>query len=1005
MYVDFLPVLLVSFISLSLLATFIGGFLGLWIWYKSKEAFKKNLEKGKELEFFKVSVPEDTEVEIKAMEQFYTSLMGIKEVGRFGVNKSPNISLEIVGSSHGIDFYVVTPKKYSSLVEKAIHAVYSDAEIDKGKHNLWSIWEQEGYQEFDELYLAKEDYYPLKTYEETELDPLNSITSSMSKMSEGEGMALQIVIRPATNDWKDIGNSVARHLTNKKDKDGNPKSTDADREKAEVIKSKTKKEGMEFVIRAFSVAPTKEIAKANLKNLKNSLNVLSHSQGNRLSSKKYPFPFSLFDKARKREFLYAFIYRMFPYVHIKVPYVKKVLFKGYSVLNTAELATLYHFPTKQVKTPGINWLRSKANIAPFELPESGTYLGLSEFRGVEKKVYMLEDDRRRHLYVLGQTGTGKSEFLKFLAVQDIKAGKGLAFMDPHGSAVRDILQQVPKERIKDVIYFNPGDKDYPMGLNILEAETEREKNLVVNSFIALLYKLYDPNRQGIVGPRLERAVRNAMLTIMSEPGNTLIEVMRVLMDEKYQKEMLPKIKDPLVKSYWVKEIAQTTAHHKSEVLGYFVSKFDRFATESVMRNIIGQSKSAFDFSKVMKEKKILLIDLNKGAIGEENSKFLGLLLVPRILSAAFRRMETEENFDDFYLYVDEFQNFATPDFVTILSEARKYKLNLIVANQFLSQMPEDIKGAIFGNVGTLVSFRVGQDDAKYMAEQFHPRFTENDLLNLPVGRTVTRLLVKGHPTPPFSMKTDWPLIQSLPRSPEVANEIIENSRRLYAKPVEEVEKEIKNRGGLKALLEDDTKKPSPFGSRPSSFGSAGSFASSTSKSSSSDSPFSKLFGSRSSSSSKPSSGFGSSFGSKPSSLGRPSSSFSAEKIDASAPKSSGSSTLSNKPSFGSSFGSRPSSLGKPSSSFGSSFGSSSPSFSKPPSNKRGAISLADLEQDTRIKKPSSKDYIEPKNAFNTGDKVPPRPKPKGPVVIEKESKKPTKKEGTDPKGQKTIALE
>ncbi len=967
MYINLFNSLLFILFILFLITLFFSGSFALWLWYKSKEVFKLNLKRGKDLVFFKVSVPEDLEVEIKAMEQFYTSLLGIKEIGRFGINKSPNISLEIVGSSKGIDFYVVAPKQYSTLVEKAIHAVYSDADINKGKHNLWSIWEQEGHQEFDELYLAKEDYYPLKTYEEVELDPLNSITSSMSKLSNGEGMALQLVLRPSTNYWKDLGNSIARYLTNKKDKEGNPKSTDADREKADIIKNKTKKEGMDFVIRIFSVAPTKEVAKVNLKNLKNSLNVVAHPQGNRFSSKKYPFPFNLFNAGRKRDFLYAFVYRMFPYIHITIPYIRKTLFKGYSVLNTAELATVYHFPTKQVKTPGINWLRSRENIAPFELPDSGVYLGISEFRGVEKKVFMLEDDRRRHLYVLGQTGTGKSEFLKFLAVQDIKAGKGLAFMDPHGSAVRDILLQVPKERIKDVIYFNPGDKDYPMGLNILEAETTREKNLIVNSFIALLYKLYDPNRQGIVGPRLERAVRNAMLTVMSEKGNTLIEVMRVLMDEKYQKEMLPKIKDPLVKSYWVKEIAQTTAHHKSEVLGYFVSKFDRFATEAVMRNIIGQSKSAFDFGQVMREKKILLIDLNKGAIGEENSKFLGLLLIPRLLSAAFRRMETEKSFDDFYLYVDEFQNFATPDFVTILSEARKYKLNLIVANQFLSQMPEDIKSAIFGNVGTLVSFRVGQDDAKYMAEQFHPRFTENDLLNLPIGRTIIRLLVKGYPTPPFSMKTDWPTIQSMPKNPEIANEIIENSRKLYAKSVQDVEEEIKNRGGLKALLDDSKRQNSSFGS---------------------SSVFGSLFGSnKKDSSTQGYGGFGSSkFGS----IGK-FGSFNAEKIDSSAPKSFGSSFLNNK---------------KPNNTSNSRFGLSTNSkinnnLSTSKSVKRGAVSLADLDY-KKNNRPLPKDYIEPENIFNTGDKIPPRPKVKS---KQNKLKRPNKQKGVDIKGQKTIALE
>lgn len=468
------------------------------------------------------------------------------------------------------------------------------------------------------------------------------------------------------------------------------------------------------------------------------------------------------------------------------------------ILNSEELATIFHFPNKNVETPHINWLLSKRSASPTVLPQEGLYFGKSVFRGVEAKIYQAEEDRRRHTYILGQTGVGKTEFIKFLAIQDIKAGKGIAFIDPHGDAVEDILSKIPPERAEDVIYFDPGDAERPMGINILEAHSEEEKHLVVNSFIGLLYKLYDPGHTGVIGPRLERAVRNVMLTAMSEEGNSMIEVLRLLIDPEYSKEKIPLIKDPMVKQYWTQEIAQTSDFHKSETLGYFVSKFDRFVTEKLMRNIIGQSYSAFNFREIMDEGKIFLVNLSKGKIGEENSKFLGLILVPRILVAAMSRANntTEEQRRDFFLYVDEFQNFATPDFATILSEARKFKLSLIVANQYISQMDEQVKGAIFGNVGTTVSFRVGISDAEFMANRFNPVFTATDFMNIPVGNLYAQMLINGAPSSPFSMATDWDMMCAVPQSREVAEMIRQLSRLKYGRDKDVVEAEIRMRAKL-----------------------------------------------------------------------------------------------------------------------------------------------------------------------------------------------------------------
>ncbi|MEK9208151.1 MAG: type IV secretion system DNA-binding domain-containing protein, partial [Patescibacteria group bacterium] len=418
----------------------------------------------------------------------------------------------------------------------------------------------------------------------------------------------------------------------------------------------------------------------------------------------------------KKAFMTDFIYRYMPK-------------RGQtSILTSEELATIYHFPNKAVATPHIFWVSSKRAPVAANVPTSGLFLGKSTYRGLSRDVFIERDDRRRHTYIIGKTGTGKTEFLKQMIIQDIRNGEGVGVVDPHGDLIEDILQMMPPERAEDVILFDPSDTARPMGLNMLEATTEEEKHYVVSSIVGLMYKLYDPNKTGIIGPRFEHAIRNAMLTVMSKPGSTFIEVVRVLTDANFVQELLTYVQDPIVRRYWTDQIAQTSDFHKSEVLDYIVSKFGRFVTNKTMRNIIGQSESAFSMKEVMNNQKILLINLSKGKIGEENSSFLGLILVPKILIAAMSRQNMPmDQRKDFFLYVDEFQNFATPDFAQILSEARKYRLDLIVANQFIGQMEEEVKNAIFGNVGTLAEFRVGVTDANYLQHEFQPTFSEADL--------------------------------------------------------------------------------------------------------------------------------------------------------------------------------------------------------------------------------------------------------------------------------------
>jgi hypothetical protein len=550
----------------------------------------------------------------------------------------------------------------------------------------------------------------------------------------------------------------------------------------EKIDEKTSKPGFDTVIRLVVSADTKEAAHAHLRNIKSAFSQFTSDNNSFESAKIF----------LKGGFMINFIYKFFP---IMEPFFAKTI----SILTSEELATLFHFPNKTVETPHINWLKAKTAPVSGEVPTSGgTYIGFGQYRGVKRNVNIGFEDRRRHVYIIGKTGTGKSELLQDMAIQDIKAGFGVCVIDPHGDLIENIVPHIPASRAEDVIYFDPSDTERPMGLNLLEAHTEEEKHFITTAIINLMYKLYDPQRTGIIGPRFEHAVRNAMLTIMYEPGTTFIEVVRVLSDPKYVQELLPKVDYPIVRRYWTDQIAQTSDFHKSEVLDYLISKFGRFVTNKTMRNIIGQSKSAFDFRKVMDEGKILLINLSKGKMGEENSSFLGLVLIPKILVAAMSRQDIpQEKRRDFNLYVDEFQNFATPDFATILSEARKYRLNLTVANQFIGQMDEEVKNAVFGNVGTLMSFRVGVTDASFLSHEFQPVFGESDLINIDRYNVYMKTIVNNDPVPPFSvdLTKDIEKIKA-EANPKIAQAIIQLSRLKYGKPRELVEAEVVQRSHL-----------------------------------------------------------------------------------------------------------------------------------------------------------------------------------------------------------------
>lgn len=747
------------------------------VWYRHRDREEKSLS----MVCLQVAVPRDNEIKTDAMDQVISSLYSIKKggMGPFGwfsfLQVQPHISFEMVARKEDVRFYIVLPDKIRDLVEKQIHGSYPGAEIRVVEEP--NIFTPEGKVEFSWLILRSAPHYPIQVYKNLAVDPMAALTSALAKMGDGEGAHIQVLVSPADAKWKKKGRAWIGK-TKKSEADPEKASYKVDSKVLEAVDNKISKNGFMTTIRTVVCSNDGSSAKAHMANIRAAFEQFNGDL-NGLKGKKVRL---------KGHFMVDFIYR----------YQPALWWGNWTVLNSEELATLYHFPNKTIETPHIFWLNAKRAPAPQGIPTSGLYLGKSIFRGVTRPVYISDADRERHMYIIGRTGTGKTEFLKTMILQDIRAGKGICVIDPHDLA-ENLLGYIPPERAEDVIFFDPSDEERPMGLNLIEARTDQERHMATNAVIGMMYKLYDPHKTGIIGPRFEHAIRNAMLTVMDAvPGGTFIEVVQTLQRPEFVQELLPRVKDPIVRRYWTDQIAQTNEFHKSEVLDYIVSKFGRFITNKTIRNIIGQNKSAFDFRAVMDEGKILIVNLSKGKMGEENSNFLGLVLVPKLLAAAMSRADVPESQRrPFYLYVDEFQNFATPDFATILSEARKYKLNLTVANQFTSQMDDEVKNAVFGNVGSMVSFRVGVADANYLQREFTPTFSEADLLNIEKFNVFIKTIVNNEPVPPFTMDVTKDItVERAMYNQQLAEAVKQLSRLKYGRDVRLVESEIATRSKL-----------------------------------------------------------------------------------------------------------------------------------------------------------------------------------------------------------------
>ena len=632
-----------------------------------------------------------------------------------------------------------------------------------------------------------------------ESNPLNSLTSILSKFKRGESAVIQILIKPTSQNWHKRGLKIASQmqqgenlneamanvsqgilLKNLKEIFFPSKLKEKEIEQAHHLspieeniinnlEEKASKMGLGVNVRVLVSTKSKEMASRDLDSIINTFTQFNiYEAGN---------SFNAIIPRNQNRLISNFIFRKFDES-------KKI------ILNTEELASLFHPPLPSLETPNIRWMLYKKSAPPANMAQEGIILGKNSYRGAENIIKIKDDDRRRHIYIAGMTGTGKSVLIANMAIQDIKNGHGVCVIDPHGDLVEDILQRIPKERVNEVIVFDPSDTSRPLGLNMLEAKTPQEVDFAVQEMIAIWQKMFPPE---ILGPVFEHHMRNNLLTLMADKENsgTLVEIPRLFTDPEFQKVKVQKVQNPQVRLYWEKEIAKTSDFHKSEMYGYIISKVGRFAENEVMRNIIGQPASSFNFRRIMDERKILLVNLSKGKIGEINSNLLGLIIVAKLQMAALGRANMPlEQRNDFYLYIDEFQNFITENISTILSEARKYRLNLTVAHQYLGQLIKGqdtkIRDAVLGTIGTMIVFKVGIEDAEILVKEFQPIFSEQDLINIEKFNACVKLLIDNQQVRAFNMRT----FDLEPGDGKISQKIKESSRMKYGKDKNIVEKEI-----------------------------------------------------------------------------------------------------------------------------------------------------------------------------------------------------------------------
>jgi hypothetical protein len=748
-----------------------------------------------------LEIPKTNDKKELAAEQMFASLHGIlrdkselKENG--GVQE--HLSFEFASVNGQIRFYVWVPKTLRSFVEGQIYSQYPTVQIRPADEDYTAHEREHSVVYTTDMTLTEPDFLPIKSFQSFEVDPLAGITGTLAKLeATGEEIWVQILARPIADDWHKQTTNWANGIRNGKSsslKTGlawvpqmlealwKPPEAGAggtttvkelsDRDKTRISEAETKatKLGYEVKIRIAYLGDSAVNARQQMQAIVGTFKQFNSTNLNGFKASNASF---------KKEDL--------------VPYRQRTFGSGGYILNIEELASVYHLPHTSVETPNIVWATSKTAEPPAKLPiitgdtaidENISAFGLTNFRGINHQFGMLRSDRSRHVYIIGQTGAGKSGLLELFALSDIFHGHGYAVIDPHGDFAVNNMRFIPGSRLQDVVYFNPADTAYPLGFNPLEVTNPEQKSNISSEVIGVLKRMFGESW----GPRLEYILRYTILALLDRPTTTMLDITRMLTDKKFRKETLAYCTDTVVLQFWNVEFASWNDKFQAEAIAPVLNKVGAFTANPTIRNIIGQPKSTFNIRQIMDEGKILIVNLSKGLIGEDNASILGSFLVTKIQLAAMSRSDIPNIADrrPFYLYVDEFQNFATDSFATILSEARKYALNLTVANQYIGQMTDTVRDAVFGNVGTMISFRVSADDAPILSKQFEPQFESGDLLQMHNRHFIVNMVVGGEKTPAFSATT----LTLPPEQIDNTGRIIENTRRLYSRSRADVEQEI-----------------------------------------------------------------------------------------------------------------------------------------------------------------------------------------------------------------------
>ncbi|MDR3298223.1 MAG: type IV secretory system conjugative DNA transfer family protein [Candidatus Nomurabacteria bacterium] len=753
-----------------------------------------------------LEIPKTNDKKELAAEQLFASLHGIlrdkMELKNSG-GVQEHLSFEIASTGGQIRFFVWVPKILQSFVEGQIYSQYPSVQIYKMDEDYVDHRKKYPVIYSAEIGLIENEALPIKTFESFEVDPLAGITGTLAKLnSEGdEELWIQILTRPISDDWHKNTDKWANKIKSGRksfrvggfdfvwfiealgalwappagggEKSETNKVELSERVKTQLSKAEEKdaKLGYDVKIRLVYAGQSEINAKLNMQALVGTFKQFNSTNLNGFKMLGGSFNPGDLDAYKMRQFTSS----------------------GF-VLNISELASVYHLPHTNVETPNIVWATNKTAEPPAKLPmltgnpatdENISAFGLTDFRGIKHQFGMLRRDRSRHVYIIGQTGAGKSGLLELFALSDIYHNQGYCIIDPHGDFAVNNLKFIPESRAKDVVYFNPADTQYPVAFNPLELTDESRKPNISSEVIGVLKRMFGESW----GPRLEHILRYTLLALLDRPETTLLDISRMLTDKQFRKDTLEYCKDVTVLQFWKHEFGSWNDKQVTESVAPVLNKVGAFTANPIIRNIIGQPKSSFDIRKIMDEGKILIVNLSKGLIGEDNAGILGAFLVTKVQLAAMSRSDIPrvEDRRPFYLYVDEFQNFATDSFAVILSEARKYGLNLTVANQYIAQMTDAVRDAVFGNVGTTVSFRVSADDAPMLSKQFEPTFEAPDLLNMHNRHFVISMIISGEKAPAFSATT-----LSIPEAPnDLSSQIIANSRMLYSRPRADVEKEIR----------------------------------------------------------------------------------------------------------------------------------------------------------------------------------------------------------------------